>query len=163
MSWTQHNTEDCDGCEMMSALSKMNQKLKAKKSTPNQENEGNEKKDENENKDEKPLDLNELGNATWGLLHTMAAYYPSNPSPERQAQTKKFLEILGDIFPCQVCGDDWKDVINRSPPIVSSQPDFSNWLCEAHNDINVRLGKPEFPCHQANARWRANFFDDDEK
>ena len=114
--------------------------------------------DENQN----PLDINELGNATWGLLHTIAAYYPNEPSKTRKESTRSFLFLLAEIFPCRVCGEDWKNVLKKMPPVVESHPSFSQWLCRAHNDINIRLGKPEFPCNLVNRRWKAEMFQQEE-
>jgi mitochondrial FAD-linked sulfhydryl oxidase len=186
--------DDCGGCDMMQALTKINKNLKTpaktkkkssgggveeliakqkelekktttatanapEESSTNQQTEnessGPELQDPNEGG---PLDLNELGNATWGLLHTMAAYYPQHPSLQKQETTKSFLTNLGEVFPCRVCGEDWKNVLETRPPIVTDQEKFSQWLCSAHNDVNERLGKPEFPCQFVNQRWRAQMF-----
>ena len=175
MNWGKEATpdDDCDGCNMMKVLSQMNEKLKKNQrenSRPTQSNahshtesEHTGPSNENTNTNEGPLDLNQLGNSTWGLLHTMAAYYPTQPSEDRQRVTRTFLETLGDVFPCHVCGDDWKRILRLSPPKVGSQHDFSQWLCWAHNDINVQLGKPVFPCETVDQRWRANIFEVNEK
>jgi FAD-linked sulfhydryl oxidase len=171
MNWAGETPQDdCDGCNMMKVLTHMNEKLKKAplpEKAHTKEEDGGTKPAGGEDgphaaatqTHESPLDLNQLGSATWGLLHTMAAYYPTRPSPERQRITRTFLEALGDVFPCHLCGDDWKRVLQQSPPNVSSQHDFSQWLCRAHNDINERLGKELFPCEEVNQRWRANIFE----
>ena len=35
-----------------------------------------------------PPDRQELGSATWSLLHSVAAYYPDRPTPRQQADAK---------------------------------------------------------------------------
>ena len=50
-----------------------------------------------------PLFRNQLGRATWSYLHTMAAYYPSNPSEEMQRRMTDFIETFSLTFPCAHC------------------------------------------------------------
>lgn len=40
------------------------------------------------------------------------------------------------------------------PPQVQSAIAFSHWMCEMHNRVNVKLGKPEFDCTKVFERWR---------
>ncbi len=42
------------------------------------------------------------------------------------------------------------------PLRVSSRKSFSLWVCEQHNAVNAKLGKPEVPCdaRTLDARWR---------
>ncbi|RQM18068.1 hypothetical protein DD237_000411 [Peronospora effusa] len=63
-----------------------------------------------------PLDRQELGNATWGLLHSMGIYYPDKPSPEYQAKAKTFIEALALMYPCVDCANDFQKEIVKSPP-----------------------------------------------
>lgn len=55
-----------------------------------------------------PLDKDQLGTSTWNFLHTMAAYFPSQPSPDQTQRMTKFLNILPDFYPCQHCAEDLK-------------------------------------------------------
>ena len=41
-----------------------------------------------------PPGLREIGNHSWTLLHSIAAYYPDRPSEERKKHTRQFLEVL---------------------------------------------------------------------
>jgi FAD-linked sulfhydryl oxidase len=102
-----------------------------------------------------PADLYELGRGTWTLLHTMAAYYPEQPSRRRQEQTVNFLHALSQVFPCRDCAKDFQQVLKESPPRLGSRRDFAQWMCEAHNHVNARLGKPLFDCALVDRRWRA--------
>ncbi|KAM6155636.1 serine protease 33-like [Rhynchocyon petersi] len=36
---------------------------------------------------------------------------------------------------------------------------FSHWLCHLHNEVNWKLGKPEFDCSQVDERWRDGWKD----
>jgi FAD-linked sulfhydryl oxidase len=44
-------------------------------------------------------------------------------------------------------------------PRVSSREDFGRWLCEAHNEVNDKLGKPLFDCNKWEERWRTGWKD----
>lgn len=101
-----------------------------------------------------PPNLVKLGNSTWTLLHTMAAYYPENPTIEKKKDTQIFLDSLAKVYPCNVCADDFGEQLKKNPPKLDSQKQFSQWMCDVHNDINVQLGKPKFDCSQVDKRWK---------
>lgn len=42
------------------------------------------------------------------------------------------------------------------PPRVKTGADFAQWMCEAHNNANMLLGKPTFECSRR-ARLGHNF------
>ena len=44
--------------------------------------------------------------------------------------------------------------LESSPPRVQNQADFAQWMCETHNEVNLRLGKPLFDCSLVTERWR---------
>ncbi|RLN14323.1 hypothetical protein BBJ28_00012115 [Nothophytophthora sp. Chile5] len=109
--------------------------------------------------DECPLSREELGNATWGLLHSMGIYYPDKPSAEYQAKTRTFIEALALMYPCVHCAEDFQKEIAKSPPRYTfnfSRMTFSMWLCEQHNIVNRKIHRPTFECTMENLeeRWR---------
>ena len=55
-----------------------------------------------------PLQRDQFGRYAWGYLHTMAAYYPSNPTDEQKTDMKSFIRTFAEFFPCQECKDDFK-------------------------------------------------------
>lgn len=63
-----------------------------------------------------PLTKGELGEKTWSLLHTMAAYYPESPSKEQQEAMDSFLRALSLLYPCPYCAEDFAESIKASPP-----------------------------------------------
>ncbi len=56
-----------------------------------------------------PLYRDELGRSTWGLLHTMAAYYPEKPNEKEENQMENFIEGLATFFPCEECSSDFQE------------------------------------------------------
>lgn len=49
--------------------------------------------------------------------------------------------------------------LKDSPPKVESQKVLSRWLCDTHNVVNKKLGKPIFDCTKVNERWRDGWLD----
>ncbi|KAL1452270.1 hypothetical protein WDU94_006558 [Cyamophila willieti] len=106
-----------------------------------------------------PLDKDQLGQHTWGFLHTMAAYYPDKPSPEQQKDMGTFFTLLSKFYPCDVCATDLAEQLKVRPPATNSQSSLSQWLCWLHNGVNQKLGKPQFDCSKVNERWRDGWSD----
>jgi FAD-linked sulfhydryl oxidase len=103
---------------------------------------------------EAPPNKDEVGRASWALLHSMAALYPDSPPPEKIMAIRTFLNSLALVYPCLPCAKDFQEFIRASPPRLTSQHEFSQWMCEAHNHVNVQLGKPHFDCSRVDERWK---------
>ena len=43
--------------------------------------------------------------------------------------------------------------LKTHPPETSSQPALALWMCGLHNEVNERLGKPQFDCSKVQERW----------
>ncbi|KAL7814744.1 augmenter of liver regeneration [Trichoderma gracile] len=106
-----------------------------------------------------PPDVETLGRSTWTLLHTIAATYPEQPSRTQQSDLLSFVGLFSKLYPCWVCAEDFQGYMARQRPQVSSRDEFSQWLCRAHNDVNRKLGKPEFDCSRVDERWRTGWKD----
>lgn len=50
-----------------------------------------------------PVDKNELGRNTWSFLHTMAAYYPEEPTTKQQKDMNNFIKLFSRFYPCDWC------------------------------------------------------------
>ncbi|XP_012274247.1 FAD-linked sulfhydryl oxidase ALR [Orussus abietinus] len=111
------------------------------------------------NRENCPLDKDELGSKTWSFLHTMAAYYPDTPTSEQKTDMKSFFYTFSEFYPCTACAEDLRKQLKVSPPQTNSQYQLSQWLCSIHNEVNKKLGKPEFDCKLVNQRWRDGWLD----
>jgi len=102
-----------------------------------------------------PPDRAELGRAGWLLLHKIATTYEDSPTTAEQARLARFLDDWSYLYPCSECAGHFRQLLAESPPDTSSRLAFMAWLCEAHNTVNGRLGKPQFPCgvDPLEARW----------
>lgn len=105
-------------------------------------------------KDEKPPDIVGLGNSGWSIIHSFAAYFPRRPTDLHKTSAKQFIHSFSVLFPCKYCADDFKDYIARNPVKADTREEFCRWTCEAHNEVNVKLGKPLFDCNKFDQRWR---------
>ena len=98
----------------------------------------------------------ELGRSSWTLLHSMAAWYPDDPTSQQRQRMANFMEALGDFYPCPWCADDFMTELHKTPPKVESRTDLCMWLCDQHNRVNLKLGKQLFDCNMKDLdeRWR---------
>jgi len=106
-----------------------------------------------------PPDTVELGRGSWGLLHSVAAYFPDKPTEEQQQDGKTLLGIVSRLYPCEICAEDLREELAAYPPVTSSATEFSSYLCQLHNRINTKLGKPQFDCTKVMERWRDGWKD----
>ncbi|GAA6006526.1 hypothetical protein JCM10207_004962 [Rhodosporidiobolus poonsookiae] len=88
----------------------------------------------------------ELGRASWKLLHTMAARFPENPTDDERETFKSFLFLFSRLYPCGECAAEFQSLLRKFPPQTSSRTAAGMYLCHLHNQVNARLGKPEFDC-----------------
>ncbi|KAI5902946.1 Mitochondrial FAD-linked sulfhydryl oxidase ERV1 [Candida parapsilosis] len=103
---------------------------------------------------EEPPDVAQLGKSSWTLLHSIAATFPETPNTKQQQDMKSFLNLFAGFYPCWYCGEDFVRYMNKHEPQTKSQDDLGKWLCEAHNDVNKKLGKPQFDCQFWKQRWK---------
>lgn len=103
-----------------------------------------------------PPDVEQLGRATWTFLHTTAAYYPDHPAPTQRTRMLGLLFALPVLYPCTWCATHLGEEMRSIPPDVSTREGLSRWLCEQHNRVNERLGKPLFDCSlkRTDERWK---------
>lgn len=98
----------------------------------------------------------ELGRSSWKLLHAMTAWYPDKPTVDEQKKMTGFFQALALFYPCVWCAEDFQKEIKKTPPATETRQDLCLWLCDQHNRVNKKLGKPLFECTMQNLdeRWR---------
>ncbi|PWN49210.1 hypothetical protein IE53DRAFT_369954 [Violaceomyces palustris] len=87
-----------------------------------------------------------LGRSTWHFLHTMTLRFPDKPTKEQSQTLKTFFHLFAQLYPCGDCARHFQKLLKELPPQTSSRMSAALWLCSAHNMVNKRLGKEEFPC-----------------
>lgn len=90
----------------------------------------------------------QLGQASWRLLHTIAAKFPVEPTHQQKATLLNFLYTFAKVYPCGDCAKHFTQVLADHPPEneVESRGAVTQWMCKVHNVVNKRLKKPEFDC-----------------
>ncbi|PIO68471.1 Erv1 / Alr family protein [Teladorsagia circumcincta] len=106
-----------------------------------------------------PPDKDELGRSTWNLLHTMSVYYPEKPTEDQKQTVSVFMDSLAKTYPCDYCARDLRKVLKEDPPKLSSRNEFALWMCQLHNKVNRRTGKPDFDCTKVFERWKDGWKD----
>ncbi|KAL7512726.1 hypothetical protein ACHAXN_011536 [Cyclotella atomus] len=103
-----------------------------------------------------PPGKDEIGVSTWTLLHSMAAWYPKQPSDQDKEFMTNFVKSLARFYPCTWCATDFQKNVDLSPPRVDTREDLCIWFCEQHNLVNKKLGKPLFDCtiNKLDERWK---------
>lgn len=72
------------------------------------------------------------------------------------------INLLSKIFwSCvNVCDNNSTiSSVKENPPKTSNRDELAKWLCERHNVVNIKLGKPEFDCSRVHERWRDGWRD----
>jgi FAD-linked sulfhydryl oxidase len=74
---------------------------------------------------------------------------------------KTFIGLFANIYPCWFCAKDFQTYISKeeTKPKVKTQEEFGRWLCDAHNEVNVKIGKPKFDCNLWRQRWKDGWED----
>ncbi|XP_003380956.1 Erv1 / Alr family protein [Trichinella spiralis] len=81
-----------------------------------------------------PLDKEELGRSTWGVLHSIAAYLPELLNSETQQDMRNLMRLFSLYYPCEYCAKDMREELAKNPPDVLSRRSFSQWLLKLMND-----------------------------
>jgi hypothetical protein len=90
-----------------------------------------------------------MGPNTWGphgwrFFHYITLGYPINPSDKDIKIYKKFFKSIGDILPCSICRNNYKDHIKQFPlttNIMNDREELIKWGIKMHNLVNKELGK----------------------
>ena len=103
-----------------------------------------------------PPDVETLGRSTWTFLHTLSAAYPPAASLPQQAEMRQFLSLFSRLYPCWHCAEDFQAWMKKpgNEPRLEGQEGLGRWMCEAHNEVNRKLGKQEFDCAFWRQRWK---------
>ncbi|KAH8928954.1 FAD-dependent thiol oxidase [Atractiella rhizophila] len=109
-----------------------------------------------------PPDLDQLGRHTWTFLHSTCSYFPETPSTAQKSSLLSLLKALPTLYPCHHCADHLGTAMKANPPdgaVEMGRKGVERWMCEMHNEVNGRLGKPIFDCSKAGERWRDGWKD----
>lgn len=71
-----------------------------------------------------------------------------------QDHAKSLITSISHLYPCSYCAKHLREELLVSPPRVESRTAIEIYMCELHNEVNERIGKPTFDCSRVRERWR---------
>jgi len=77
------------------------------------------------------------GPCGWIFLHSISYSYPEDPSDSHKKQYSDFLYSLKNVLPCESCSKHYSDYISKYPPLLNSRDDFTKWMIDLHNNVNM--------------------------
>ena len=87
--------------------------------------------------------IQEWGNATWYLFHTLSYKLKETESKHANELLMLFVGICRNL-PCPVCREDATKMLNTSKTrLVTTRSDLLRFMWQFHNLVNNKLGKPE--------------------
>lgn len=51
-----------------------------------------------------------LGRKSWAFLHTLAAYFPEQPTPAHKQHATQLMQAVASLYPCRDCGEHLESV-----------------------------------------------------
>lgn len=94
----------------------------------------------------KTVSVEELGRASWKLLHATADKYPVQANDEHERSCREYLQLFARMYPCEKCSAHMTAYLRKYPPQTGSRRALQMWMCTFHNSVNAKLGKKAFPC-----------------
>jgi len=89
------------------------------------------------------MDPNIWGPKGWYFIHSIALAYPDNATDKQKEKYKTFFLTLGDVLPCPVCQEHYKENVNEKDldHALKSKKFLFNWTVNIHNKVNVLNNK----------------------
>lgn len=90
----------------------------------------------------------------------MTLRFPEKPTQSDRDTLLRFMTDFSRLYPCGECAEHFQQLLKELPPQTASRMNAALWLCAAHNKVNERLGKPEFPCDKLDETYDCGCGDD---
>jgi hypothetical protein len=101
------------------------------------------------------IDKTRWANATWFLLHFLAANIPANANRNIY---KAMIVCIRFLLPCSECRSHMKEYLALSviDPYVNPKDRVFLWTWKFHNEVNLRLKKPQVSYDEAYRYYKIN-------
>lgn len=97
--------------------------------------------------------IQEWGNATWYLFHTLSYKLKDTESNHAKELLTLFVGICRNL-PCPVCREDANKMLNGSKTrLVTTRSDLIRFMWQFHNLVNNKLSKPEVTLDEHNEKF----------
>ena len=80
----------------------------------------------------------------WFVIHTIAFYYPENPTFNEKRHMFEYFQNLQYVIPCPICRRHYAKTFQEHPitPYLDSKNSLVEWTVNLHNIVNKSKGKP---------------------
>ena len=81
----------------------------------------------------------------WKTLHIICHHYPLQPNSIMKKKMYDFFHNLPVFLPDHSIGDKFGEILDQYPikPYLDSRNTLCKWIHFIHNQINIRLNKPQ--------------------
>ena len=96
----------------------------------------------------------------WKFLHFVALGYPNNPSDIDKQNYKNFFTLVGDILPCSLCSNHYKENLIKYPindKVLEDKINLLNWTIDIHNEVNLTNNKEQITYDKGLENLLSNF------
>ena len=85
------------------------------------------------------------GPGAWSLFHSIAFTFPKEPTEAERDAAISFFKSLRLLLPCSKCKREYGAFLENNPvePHTLSSHALARWTVNAHNHVNLKMGKPE--------------------
>lgn len=79
----------------------------------------------------------------WKFIHFATMGFPDNASEKIKKQYINFFNLIGDVIPCPICANHYKDSLSKYKveKFLDSKKSLINWSIIMHNEVNRIHGK----------------------
>jgi len=88
------------------------------------------------------------GPILWRFLHSYSLNYPVSPTPLDKYKASQYYAGIPRFIPCPTCSHHFQQLLEATPPVTDSRAALAEWVYDAHNTVNSRIGKPHFTPEQ---------------
>ena len=88
----------------------------------------------------------------WKFIHYVTMGYPNKPTKNDMIKYKNFLESIGDVLPCIICANHYKDHLIENPidrSVLQNKKTLMAWAVKVHNLVNKNNGKKVYSLNDA--------------
>ena len=89
------------------------------------------------------ITIDRWGPCAWNTLHSFAHRTPHNLSIDDRERTRLFIYLFAEHLPCPTCRNHFRQFLeeNANENTFATRDTIVRLLHDAHNSVNVRLGK----------------------
>lgn len=92
----------------------------------------------------------------WRVMHSVAFWYPSEPTNDQKQSAHAFYSALRQLLPCAACRAHYEQILIVRPldRAVQNRMALVRWVIDVHNDVNESTGKSRLDFDEAVLRVR---------